>query len=85
MSEADTPKKKLWFPAKTYGWGWGPPTCWQGWLVLLSFCLLITLASLVFSPDAHPLAFFASVTLLSGVLIGICWLKGEPPRWRWGK
>jgi hypothetical protein len=21
---------------------------------------------------------------LTTLLIGICWLKGEPPRWRWG-
>ncbi|WP_269146578.1 hypothetical protein [Xanthomonas oryzae] len=26
-------KKDYWFPAKTYGWGWGLPTVWQGWLV----------------------------------------------------
>jgi hypothetical protein len=47
------PEKKIWFPAKRYGWGWGPPTCWQALLTLL--------------------------------LIGICYLKGEKPRWRWGK
>ena len=26
-------KKEYWFAAKTYGWGWGLPTVWQGWLV----------------------------------------------------
>ena len=25
---------KYWFPAKRYGWGWGPPNNWQGWVVL---------------------------------------------------
>src|SRR6266702_3273794 len=25
---------KYWFPAKRYGYGWGIPTTWQGWLVL---------------------------------------------------
>jgi hypothetical protein len=24
---------RYWFPAKRYGWGWGPPTMWQGWVV----------------------------------------------------
>lgn len=27
--------KSYWFPAKRYGWGWGPPATWQGWVVLL--------------------------------------------------
>ena len=24
-----------WFPAKSYGFGWGLPITWQGWLVFL--------------------------------------------------
>jgi len=24
------------------------------------------------------------VAVLCALLIGVCWLKGEPPRWRWG-
>jgi len=28
-------ERKIWFPAKRYGWGWGPPVCWQGWVVVL--------------------------------------------------
>ena len=27
--------KRYWFPAKRYGWGWGPPATWQGWAVLI--------------------------------------------------
>jgi len=30
-----------WFPAKRYGWGWGFPITWQGWLVLLGFFALV--------------------------------------------
>jgi hypothetical protein len=26
---------RYWFPAKTYGWGWGLPSTWEGWLVLV--------------------------------------------------
>lgn len=26
----------------------------------------------------------AYVALISGLLLGVCYLKGEPPRWRWG-
>ena len=26
---------RYWFPAKRYGWGWGPPQTWQGWVVFV--------------------------------------------------
>jgi uncharacterized membrane protein YhaH (DUF805 family) len=29
--------------------------------------------------------FFVFIILMSAVLISICYLKGEPPRWRWGR
>ena len=32
---------KYWFPAKTYGWGWGIPATWQGWTVSLAFFVLL--------------------------------------------
>jgi hypothetical protein len=28
--------------------------------------------------------YLAYVAALCGLLVGVCWLKGEPPRWRWG-
>lgn len=31
--------RKIWFPAKRYGWGWGLPVAWQGWVVLLLFAI----------------------------------------------
>jgi hypothetical protein len=30
----------IWFPAKRYGWGWGLPVAWQGWVVLLAWLAL---------------------------------------------
>jgi hypothetical protein len=32
--------RKVWFPAKTYGYGWGLPCCRQGWLVVLGYVTL---------------------------------------------
>jgi hypothetical protein len=29
-------------------------------------------------------SFLAYAGFLTVVLIAICWVKGEPPRWRWG-
>ncbi len=30
-----------WFPAKRYGWGWGLPSVWQGWVVMGIFAVLL--------------------------------------------
>jgi hypothetical protein len=30
----------FWFPTKAYGWGWGLPVRWQGWVVLGSYFVL---------------------------------------------
>jgi drug/metabolite transporter (DMT)-like permease len=74
-----------WFPAKRYGWGWGLPSSWQGWVALAAFIGLLTAGLLLFPPKTNLGPFVAYVLLLVALLFGICWLKGEPPRWRWGK
>ena len=71
-----------WFRAKRHGWGWGLPLTWQGWMVLAVFFALLG-AGMHFLPT-NAFIFFGYVALLSGVLVVICWIKGEPPRWRWG-
>ena len=79
------PHSRYWFPAKRYGWGWGAPSSWQGWLVLLAFVLLLVGCSFEFPPNTRPLAFAVSVAVLCAGLFGVCFAKGEPPEWRWGK
>jgi hypothetical protein len=76
-----TNEKKYWFPAKRYGWGWGLPNVWQGWVVLAVFIALMIggHAYLRHSVLALPYTVFLVV-----LLIATCWLKGEPPRWRSG-
>ena len=76
--------KTYWFPAKRYGWGWGLPSSWQGWVVLATFIGLLGVGFGVFPPNKELALYLAYVALLSALLIAICWLKGEPPRWRWG-
>jgi hypothetical protein len=77
-------KKNFWFPAKSYGWGWGIPLTWQGWVVYGAFAVLLAGARVFFPPENAPWAFVASVIILSAALLGICYAKGEPPHWRWG-
>ena len=85
MSTKSNEAKHFWFPAKRYGWGWGMPTAWQGWLVLGVFAALLGLGAMVFLPSQRHAAFVAYSALLSLLLLAVCWAKGEPPRWRWGK
>ncbi|HTK39211.1 MAG TPA: hypothetical protein VL325_12015 [Pyrinomonadaceae bacterium] len=78
------PGKKYWFPAKRYGWGWGVPHTWQGWCALLLYVLAVCFAIFILDPAEHPFRFFASLFASTSLFIAICWIKGEPPRWRWG-
>ncbi|MCC8405758.1 hypothetical protein LJ655_28540 [Paraburkholderia sp. MMS20-SJTN17] len=80
-----SPTHEYWFPAKRYGWGWGLPVRWQGWATLLAYVLLLGAVVFRFQPAGHPLTFAFLVVLLTIAFVIVCWLKGEPPRWRWGK
>lgn len=75
---------RYWFPAKRYGWGWGLPTTWQGWVVLLIFFALILACAFFVLPVWGLLAFVACTAFLVALLVAVCWLTGEPPRWRRG-
>ncbi len=76
---------EYWFPAKRYGWGWGPPRTWQGWVVIVVWFTVFFGGVLALAPNAHPLKFSAFVGAMVVALILVCYWKGEPPRWRWGK
>ncbi|HEY8050810.1 MAG TPA: hypothetical protein VIE63_16690 [Ramlibacter sp.] len=73
-----------WFPAKRYGWGWGFPLVWQGWVVFGAFVLAIGGGVIFVLSPLGPFVFAGYVVALIGLLTIVCWLKGEPPRWRWG-
>lgn len=80
----DNKSPGFWFPAKQYGWGWGLPVRWQGWLVLVIYCASILTAVRHFIP-AHQLGgFILSSLVATGVLIAVLAWKGEKPGWRWG-
>ena len=75
--------RRYWFPAKRYGWGWGLPCAWQGWVVMIAFFALFYAGFALLLPR-HAVAFVLYTFGITLVLIAICWVKGEPPRWRWG-
>ena len=75
--------KQYWFRAKRYGWGWGTPLTWQGWVVYIGWFVVFALATRHFIPR-RPVAFLICTLMMSLLLVAICYLTGEPPRWRWG-
>jgi hypothetical protein len=75
-------EKTFWFPAKRYGWGWGPPTRWQGWVVLTLYVLLLALNAMIFLPSDNIAAFLGCAVALTIALMIVCWFTGERPRWR---
>jgi hypothetical protein len=79
-----TDKKKIWFPAKKYGWGWGFPCAWQGWVVYAVWWVFLLGGGIFLAPHNVGL-FVAYAIVLSGALIFIVAAKGEKPRWRWGR
>jgi hypothetical protein len=72
--------KQIWFPAKRYGWGWGPPICWQGWVVYALFFISLMACAFLFPPKRY----ICCAGGLAIALVAVCWIKGERPRWRWG-
>ncbi len=80
-----TPESQYWFRAKRYGWGWGLPLTWQGWAVLALFGALLVLGIVLLLPATRPVPYVVYVAVLSAALIGVCYLKGEPPKWHWGE
>ena len=82
-----TNDRRVWFRAKRYGWGWGLPCAWQGWVVLAVWLVLLCggVALLEFLGPTHVSLFVVYAIVLGMGLLLICLLKREKPRWRWGK
>jgi hypothetical protein len=76
--------KSYWFPAKRYGWGWGFPCSWQGWVVFILFIAVVSILSFFIDPNENFFLFYAAIIGAAGAFIAVCYAKGEPPKLRWG-
>jgi len=70
-------RRKSWFAVRRSGLGWGLPCCWQGWLVLAVYVVLIICGALLLSTDAHPRAYTIYSGVLSLLLIAVYMIKGQ--------
>ena len=79
----DAKDKRYWFGAKRYGYGWGLPITWEGWLVLVLWIAVFFLGRRYLVPQ-NIYAHLAFELAMVGLLWSICCAKGEPLRWRFG-
>ena len=74
----------IWFPAKRFGYGWGLPVRWQGWVFMIASGAIFTIGTTwlaAFEYFALATVFFIAMLVL---LFVVCIIKGEKLRWRWG-
>ncbi len=78
-----------WFKRKLYGWGWTPARR-QGWLVIIIYIVFVLmLAARVekYTQSGVDVLVGIGLPLLfaTAILLVICYVKGEKPRWQWGE
>jgi hypothetical protein len=79
-------KPDYWFAVKLYGWGWGLPVRWQGWVVLALYGGSIDAGIRYMRPQNDVSGFIWWLLISSAILVAIVAWKGERPlAWRWGK
>ena len=71
MNDGDN---NYWFRAKRYGWGWGLPITWQGWVVFVVWFAIFVFAMRYFIPRG-PIAFLIFTLVMSLLLLAICYKK----------
>ena len=88
METEDMSHKKLWFKRKLYGWGWYPSSL-EGWVVIAIYLggLLFLFKNVALDISVRHTLYFLTgpVCVLTLLLLGVCFYKGESPRWQWGK
>ncbi|MCG8684092.1 MAG: hypothetical protein MI892_04400 [Desulfobacterales bacterium] len=82
MNKEEFPKTRTghraWFPKKRFGYGWGLPITWQGWIVFLGYLVLSVIGAIFLSEPPERLPFFLLFIIpLTVIFIYICWKKGE--------
>lgn len=77
-------RPQYWFPAKRYGWGWGLPLTWQGWVVITVWLAVLVAVIPLLRLHRHGLEHVLFLVGMVAALFGVCYWKGEPLRWRWG-
>jgi len=76
----DNPKG-YWFKRKLYGWGWTPATK-EGYFLLVFYIFSVLY---IVATEIEMKSFLSQFFIISLLFLFIVYLKGEPPKWQWGK
>lgn len=77
-----------WFKRKLYGFGWTParPAGWLAVLAYLSVVLFLVIqGELNNSIEESPTTFIFMLVSITALFLAVCWKKGEPLKWQWGR
>lgn len=73
-----------WFAPKRYGYGAGLPLTWQGWVLCLVYCAVVTLAAWLLA-ERTIFGFAAIMVTATAAFLLVCARKTRGGwRWRWG-
>ena len=72
----DPETNRYWFPAKKYGWGWGFPQRWEGWVVMGAFLAAVIADGVLFA-GRQWVIYFILIAAAVGLMVAICWWKGS--------
>ncbi len=80
--------KEIWFKRKLYGYGWTLST-WQGWVLTFGYLglfILMTVSDNKMTPWSDVVFNLnLPAILLTVTYILVVYIKGQDPRWQWGK
>jgi hypothetical protein len=74
---------KLWFKARSFGWGWTPCSI-EGWLVVIGFVMALLAISFMLK-EGNVIEYMLWFVSLVALIMIIGYKKGEKPHWSWGK
>jgi hypothetical protein len=53
--------------------------------VLVGYVVILSVGGSILAAGQHWLGFATYTLVVSAAFVGVCYAKGEPPRWRWGE
>ena len=72
ITNMSLPREQAWFAAKRYGYGWGFPKRWQGWVVFLGYLLAVVVPAFFLTTPGRTVGYLVYVILLSLALVAVC-------------
>ena len=77
-----------WFARKRFGFGWNPVSL-EGWVAFGVYLVGIIVAPVtLLAPPitlVKVIGFGIAMLVWSSLMIRLCIVKGEAPRWQWGR